>query len=120
MHRKHYILFCFTITLILSGFAFGQSVLRIVPFDGTPATELMAQIKADTAANHGILPDRVYQLDGGGLYICQETFNAVDPHTLRLVSSNSEKSIIYLYPTGTGSNPQNPPGDFIRLKGGES
>ena len=119
MLKRHYFMFCILLTILFAGFTFGQNVLRLVPSDGTAATELIAQIKADTTANHGILPDRVYELDGGGIYLCQETFYVEDQYTLRLRSSNGEKAIIYLYPTGTGSNPQRPPGYFIRLRGGD-
>lgn len=119
MFRKHYIMCSFFLMLILSGFAFGQSVVQLVPFNGTPQTELITQIVADTTANNGILPDRVYELVGGGLYICQSNFYVPRGSVLRLRSSNNDKPKIYLYPTGTGANPQRPPGDFIRLRGGD-
>lgn len=119
MLRKHYLVLCFLTFVLSSGFIFGQNVLSLVPYDGTEATELITQIKADTTANGGILPDRVYELEGGGIYICQETFYVEDQYTLRLRSSNSEKAIIYLFPTGSGSSPQNPPGYFVRLRGGD-
>ena len=118
MFSKQYVFFSLSFIVFLSFFAFGQSVVRLVPYNGTAETELITQIKEDTTANHGILPDRVYQLDGGGLYICQETFYVDSASTLRLRSSNTDKAIVYLYPTGTGSNPQNPPGYFVRLRGG--
>ena len=119
MLRKKYLALCSLIVVLFSGYAFGQNVLRLVPWDGTSNTELINQIKADTTTNHGILPDRVYELDGGGVYICQETFYVEDQYSLRLRSSNTNKAIIYLYPTGSGSNPQQPPGYFIRLRGGD-
>ncbi len=118
MFRKHYIMLPVLFIVFLSGFTLGQNVVRLLPYNGTSDTEIITQIKADTAANHGILPGRVYQLDGGGLYICQETFYVDSASTLRLRSSDSKKAIIYLYPTGTGSTPQNPPGYFVRLRGG--
>ena len=113
MLRKHYIVLSLSLILILSGFSFGQSVLQL-----DPNTELISQIIADTTANNGILPDRVYELVGGANYLCQQTFYPVGG-TLRLRSSNDEKARIYLYPTGTGSTPQQPPGYFIRLLGGD-
>lgn len=119
MFRQHYIVLALFLMIILSGFAFGQNVLQLVPFNGTPQTELIAQIIADTTANNGILPDRVYELVGGGLYIGQQTFYVPDEDVLRLRSSNNDKAKIYLYPTGTGNNPQRPPGDFFRLRGGD-
>ena len=111
--------FFFIMILLFSTLALGQSVVSLVPYNGTAETELITQIKADTTANNGILPDRVYELQGGGLYICQETFYVDDQSTLRLRSSDDQKAIIYLYPTGTGSNPQRPPGYFTRLRGGD-
>ncbi len=115
MQVKRYLLL---FILFIAGISYGQNVLSLEPYNGTAATELIAQIKADTTANHGILPDRVYELVGGQIYICQEQFYVEAHQTLRLVSSNNEKALIYLYPTGTGSNPQNPPGHFVRLRGG--
>jgi hypothetical protein len=105
--------------IILSGFTFGQNVLQLVPFNGQPQTEIVAQIIADTTATGGLLPDRVYELVGGGLYICQQTLSIYGDDVLRLRSSNDQKPIIYLYPTGTGGTPQNPPGNFIRLYGAD-
>jgi hypothetical protein len=103
----------------LSGFTFGQNVLQLVPFNGQPQTEIVAQIIADTTATGGLLPDRIYELVGGGLYICQQTLSIYGDDVLRLRSSNDQKPIIYLYPTGTGGTPQNPPGNFIRLYGAD-
>ena len=106
-------LFFFTATL-----TYGQDVLRLNPFDGTADSYLMAQISADTTATGGLLPSRVYELEGGGLYLNTEIFNVQVGETLRLVSSSDVKPIIYQYPTGTGTSPQNPPGYFVRLRGG--
>ncbi|MCU0344833.1 MAG: T9SS type A sorting domain-containing protein [Ignavibacterium sp.] len=119
MLKKHYIVHSFFLTFLLSGFLFGQNVHQLVPFNGTPQTEIVAQIIADTTATGGLLPDRVYELVGGGLYICQQTFSVYGDDVLRLRSSNDQKPIIYLYPTGTGGTPQNPPGNFIRLYGAD-
>lgn len=119
MLKKHYIMHSFFLTFLLSGFLFGQNVHQLVPFNGTPQTEIVAQIIADTTATGGLLPDRVYELVGGGLYICQQTFSVYGDDVLRLRSSNDQKPIIYLYPTGTGGTPQNPPGNFIRLYGAD-
>lgn len=119
MLHKHNFLFSLFLIILLSGSVSGQNVLQLVPWDGTSNTEIVNQIKADTTANNGILPDRVYELQGGGIYVCQETFYVEDPYTLRLRSSNDDKALIYLYPTGTGSNPQNPPGYFLRLRGAD-
>ncbi len=107
----------FILFVLASGIAFGQSVVQLIPYNGTPASELITQIKADTTAN-GVVADRVYELEGGGLYISQEVYYVENLTTLRMRSSNDQKAIIYLYPSGTGSTPQNPPGYFTRLRGG--
>ncbi|MFZ1291275.1 MAG: hypothetical protein WAR79_14355, partial [Melioribacteraceae bacterium] len=99
MKQKYNLILLF---ILVSSVIYGQNVLQLVPYGGTAETELIAQIKADTTANHGIPADRVYELVGGGLYICQEQFYVEGDETLRLRSSNSEKPIIYLYPSGTG------------------
>jgi len=109
--------------LLFSTLTFSQNVLQLVPYNGTPETEIINQIIADTTANGGILPDRVYELQESGLYICQQTFYVDAGDVLRLRGAGSgtglSKPIIYLYPTGTGGNPQNPPGYFIRTRGAD-
>jgi len=119
MLKKHYIKFSLFLFFVLPVLTFGQNVVQLVPFNGQPETEIFNQIIADTTAHGGILPDRVYELVGGGLYICQQIFYVPSDDVLRLKSSNDQKPIIYLYPTGSGSNPQNPPGYFVRLQGGD-
>ncbi|MFZ0455268.1 MAG: choice-of-anchor D domain-containing protein, partial [Ignavibacteriaceae bacterium] len=114
MLRKHYFIISLLFTIILSGLGFGQNVLQL-----DPNQELVAQIIADTTANNGILPDRVYELVGGANYLCTQIFYVADKDVLRLRSSDNQKAKIYLYPTGTGTSPQNPPGYFIRLRGGD-
>lgn len=118
MLQKHYIRFSLALMILFSGITFGQNVVQLVPFNGQPSTEIVAQIIADTTANNGIPANRIYELTGGGLYICQQQFYVEASQTLRLRSSNNQKPIIYLYPSGTGSTPGNPPGHFIRLRGG--
>jgi len=117
MQRKMNILLILILATFFSSLVSAQ-VLRLKPFDGTPATYLVAQIKADTAANKGILPTRVYELESGQIYLNTETFNVAKKYTLKIKSSGSVKPIIYQYPTGTGSNPQNPPGNLFVLLGG--
>jgi hypothetical protein len=117
MFKKHYIVRSLLLIILLSGFSFGQSVVQLVPYDGSAGTELMAQIIADTTAN-GVVSDRVYELEGGANYICQQLYYVEAGQTLRMRSSNDQKPKIYLYPSGTGSSPQNPPGYFVRLRGG--
>lgn len=117
-HKNHSALVIFLI-LFLACSIYGQSVVQLVPWDGTSATETVAQIRADTTANGGLLPDRVYELVGGGYYIWQQQFNVQVGETLRMRSSSNEKPYIYLFPTGSGSNPQRPPGLMVRLYGGD-
>lgn len=104
------------ITLLFSSFTFGQ-VLKIQPYDKDPRS-LIAIIRADTTANPGILATRIYELENGGIYLSTEILTLVKNKTLRLRAPDGPKPIIYLYPTGTGSNPQNPPGNFVVLNGG--
>src|SRR3989339_617184 len=105
--------------LIVSSFAIGQRVVQLIPYDGTASSYIIAQIRADTTANPGTLtPNTVYELTNGGIYLSTEilTLNG-NSKTLRLRAPNGTKPIIYLYPTGTGANPQRPPGNFVVLNG---
>jgi hypothetical protein len=104
------------ITLLFSTFSFGQ-VLKIQPYDKDPRS-IIAIIRADTTANPGILATRIYELENGGIYLCTEILTLIKNKTLRLRAPDGPKPIIYLYQTGTGSNPQRPPGYFVRLTGG--
>lgn len=118
MHRKKNSLFILMLFLFLSTFVYGQSVKALIPYDGTAASHIVAQIKADTAATGGLLPDRVYELTNGGIYLNTEIFKVAANLTLRLRAPEGAKPIIYQYPTGTGSNPQRPPGNLFELLGG--
>jgi len=117
MASKKFTFLILVVLLLVSSFTFAQSVLKLKPYDGTPATYLVAQIKADTAANKGILPNRVYELESDKIYLNTEVFNVAAKFTLRLTATG-KKPIIYQYPTGTGTNPQNPPGTLFQLVGG--
>ena len=116
MKQNYYIL---TILLILSGLTYGQDVLTLTPWDGNPGTELFAQIIADSAADGNLKPNRVYELTAGQVYAASQTFYVEDGNTLNLRSSGDEHAIIYLIATGAGDNPQNPPGYFVRTRGGD-
>jgi len=118
MKKKHNLILSSLLILFITSFVFGQNVLKLKPYDGTPGSFIIAQIKADTAANHGVLPDRVYELQSGGIYLNTEQFNVAKGITIRLVCNGPKKPIIYQFPTGTGSNPQNPPGNLFVLQGG--
>ncbi|MEW6651848.1 MAG: T9SS type A sorting domain-containing protein [Bacteroidota bacterium] len=119
MQLKKYNLLIVSILLIFTSISLAQNVLKLKPFDGTPATYLVAQIKADTAANKGILATRIYELEAGRVYLNTEIFNVSSKVTLRIRgASGDKKPIIYQHPTGTGSSPQNPPGNLFVLVGG--
>ncbi|MEJ5350436.1 MAG: T9SS type A sorting domain-containing protein [Melioribacteraceae bacterium] len=118
MNKKINLILSTLFVLFFTSFVFGQNVLKLKPYDGTPQSFFIAQIKADTAANHGVLPDRVYELESGGVYLNTEQFNVAKGVTIRLVCNGLKKPIIYQFPTGTGSNPQNPPGYLFVLQGG--
>ncbi|MFA7228670.1 MAG: T9SS type A sorting domain-containing protein [Melioribacteraceae bacterium] len=105
------------LVLLISSLSFGQDVLTLLPYDQNP-TSIIAQIRADTTANPGILATRVYQLVNGGIYLSSEILTLVKNRTLRMRAPAGAKPIIYLYPTGTGANPTNPPGNFAVLNGG--
>ncbi len=112
--RLFLLIFLFTAVTV-----FSQNVVTLNPSTGTAETELIAQIIADTTAQGGIPADRVYELQGGQVYFAQQTFYVAEEYHLRLRSSSDEKAIIYLYPTGTGDDPQNPPGYLFRTRGGD-
>ena len=98
--------------------AYAQDVLRIPPYSEVQES-LVEQIEADTTANGERIPGRIYELDGGAIYLNMDTFYVEDGDTLHIRSNNGERPIIYMYPTGSGSNPQNPPGYMLRSRGGD-
>ncbi len=118
--RYRYILLLLLLLLPLSMHA-QESVLRLVPYDGTPASFLNTQIGADTTANGGVIPaNRVYVLQRGAPYLANGVFNVNSGQTLRIRANDSagvRRPVIFLYPTGTGANPQRPPGNFAVLRG---
>lgn len=117
LQRKNsfYLLMLF---LFISSFSYSQSVKVLRQYDGTTDSYLVAQIKADTVETGGLLSDRVYELTNGGLYLNTEILNVAANRTIRLRAPNGAKPIIYQYPTGTGANPQRPPGNLFVLLGG--
>jgi hypothetical protein len=121
MIAKKYGLILLLIVLMPAVSAYGQSYLELVPYSG-PGTFLMEQIRADTTTNNGILPDRVYLLQPGGLYLNTELFNVPRGSTMRIRMkhdpANSTPPVIFQYPTGTGDNPHRPPGNLFVLGGG--
>ncbi len=110
----------FLVAFLMALNTFGQDVLQIVPFDGSDATYVNAQIVADTIATNGLLPTRVYELQRDAYYLANAIFTVPNGKTLRLRAADGtgKKPIIYLWESGTGSNPTRPPGNFVVLNGG--
>ena len=94
-----------------------EAVLRIPPYSEVQQS-LVEQIEADTTANGERVLGRVYELDGGAIYLNMDTYYVEAGETLHLRSNNSERPIVYMYPSGSGDNPQNPPGYMLRSRGG--
>ncbi len=119
--RNNYSVFFMLLLLFAVGNAFGQEdVLSLAPFDGSDQSFLNAQFAADTTATGGLLPNRVYELERGGIYLSRAIITILTGQTLRMRAAEGEgpKPIIYLYETGTGDNPTRPPGNFVVLNGG--
>jgi hypothetical protein len=101
--------------------ALGQeSVLPLLPYDGTDGTFLDAQFRADTTATNGLLANRVYELSRGGVYFSRAIITIQSGKTLRFraASGTGAKPVVYLWETGTGGTPTRPPGNFVVLNGG--
>jgi hypothetical protein len=99
---------------------YGQEVVvRLVPYDGTAATFVNAQIRADTVAAGGLSANRVYELQRGKYYLHNAIFAVPNNKTLRLraEAGSGPKPVIYLWETGTGGSPTRPPGNFATLNG---
>ena len=111
-----------SLLILMTGFVFAQDVKTLVPYDGTAATFLNAQIIADTTENHGLLPNRVYELQRDQYYFINAEMRLAGPgETLRIRAQEGSGAlpIIYLWETGAGTNPENPPGNVIRTQGGD-
>ena len=120
MRRLHYLFLLLLVLLPLV--MWGQpSILRIRPYDGTPASFLNTQLAVDTTANGGVIPaNRVYVLQRGAPYLANAVFRVNAGQTIRMQANDSAgiaRPVIFLYPTGTGTTPQNPPGNLIDLRG---
>ena len=107
---------------MVPAFMFAQEdVLVLTPSDASPGTFVNEQIVADTTATGGLLPNRVYELQRGELYLVNNTLRLAQPgETLRIRAQDGAGALpeVYLWPTGTGDNPERPPGYFIRTQGG--
>jgi len=114
--NKKYLTISFILFFMVSQLAFGQ-VLKLLSYEKNPVP-ITQQIRTDTTNNPGILATRIYELENGGTYLCTEILTLLRNKTLRLRAPEGVKPIIYLFPTGTGANPTNPPGNFVVLNGG--
>ena len=111
---------CFCLlTVALTSVSFSQEAPLVLPDFTVSGQYLNAQIAADTAG--GWVANRVYVLNRNGIYRVNATFRVTAGNTLRIRSdydgTKHYKPTIYLVPTGTGGSPQNPPGNFIDLRG---
>ncbi len=100
---------------------YGQDVIvPILPYDGTAATYLNAQIVADTVASGGFSNSHVYVLQRDQYYLANAILTIKAGRTLRIraAEGTGKKPIIYLWETGTGASPTNPPGNFVVLNAG--
>ena len=121
MISKRYISISTVIALIFvsTSVAFAQNVLTLEPYNVNQQF-LVEQIQADTAANGGVIPDgRIYELEAGEIYLNTEVFYVEADQALHIRSNGDQKPIIYQYPTGTGENPNDPPGYLFRSRGGD-
>jgi len=111
----------FVLSLCAAMSVLGQEdVLTLVPFDGSEETFLNVQIAADIAANDGLLPDRVYELQRDAVYLNRAEMTITEnAMRLRAEEGSGTIPIIYQWETGTGDNPTRPPGNFIRLNGAD-
>jgi hypothetical protein len=118
MKNKRTMLCLICLIFLLPALLFAQE-LRLTPWVGQGSVYLNQQIAADTVAN-GKLPNRVYVLQRGALYLTNAAFTSTGNWTLRLKandSSTTKKPVIMLYPSGTGTTPWNPPGNLFVLGG---
>ena len=103
--------------LMTSGSVFAQNVMRLVPAN-EGGVSIAEQIEADTTANGDRIAGRIYELDGGAIYLNRGTYYLEAGDTLHLRSSSDVRATIYNMPTQTGTNPQNPAGYIFRNRGG--
>lgn len=118
IYKKLWIGSIFTLLLFASGYS-QESILPLVPYNGDTLTYVNWQIIADTTANGGILPNRVYELARDGYYLANRIFTVPNGETLRLRAADGtgKKPVIYLWESGTGGSPTRPPGNFVVLNG---
>ena len=95
-------------------------MVQLLPYDGSDATFVNAQIVADTVATGGMLPNRVYELTRDQYYLSRAQITMPKGRWLRIRAAAGEgkKPVIFLWEQGSGANPTRPPGNFAVLNGG--
>ena len=110
------------LVLIIPAFMFAQEdVLVLVPSTGSEETFVNAQIVADTTTNGGLLPNRVYELQRDQYYLVKSELRIAQPgETIRLRAQAGDGAlpIVYFWPRGGDTNPERPPGQWVRTQGG--
>ncbi len=98
-----------------------EVVVPITPSDGSAALMVNAQVAADTAG-HGFSANRIYEFKRGEIYLQNATLTVPVGQTIRFRASAGDGPlpVLYLWPTGSGSNPTRPPGWSITLAGGHA
>lgn len=119
MISKKYLSILCIIFFVLSGFIFAQddNVVQLEPYN-VNHQDIIEQIIADTTGHGGIPEGRIYEMVGGEVYLATATFYVAAEEELIIRSSNDEKAILYLYPTG-GTSGDQPPGYLFRSRGGD-
>ena len=86
----------------------GQDVVvKLLPFNGTAATYVNMQIRADTVTAGGLSANRVYEFQRDKIYLHNAIFTVPNRKTLRLraEAGTGKKPVIFLWETGTGGDP---------------
>ncbi|SMO93963.1 T9SS type A sorting domain-containing protein [Gracilimonas mengyeensis] len=107
---------CFLLTS--HALAQDENVLVLDPYNVNQES-LADQIFADTLEGSAIPEGRVYELQSGEIYLNDAQIEVRGGSHLHIRATNpSEKAIVYQFPTGTGDDPQNPPGYLARVYDG--
>jgi hypothetical protein len=116
MNKKHYGVFILALMMLMPLAAFGQAnVLRLLPYT-VSAKFLNQQIIDDSIANGQIVPNRVYELQRGGLYLVSSLVRNYNWHLVIKAndSATTAKPVIFLYPNATTGLP---PGQMVDIRG---
>lgn len=105
--------------LVLPWFLVAQEQPLVLD-DWSKSGKYLNALIAEDTLNNGWNPNRVYVLKRDGIYLWNASFRVEYPNILRIRAEEGTtgyKPTIYLYPTGTGSSPWNPPGNMVDLRG---